>query len=53
MKRCNLKSRDEFINISNHGVKVDLFCGKQPSIIEKLIIIDRNGDEHIQLIRAK
>lgn len=53
MKAKGFKTRDEFINFSNHGVTVDQYCGKQPTIIEKRIIIDRNGDEYIQLIKAK
>lgn len=53
MKPKGFKTRDEFIHFSNHGVTVDPLCGKQPSIIEKRIVIDRNGEDHIQLIRAK
>lgn len=53
MKAKGFKTRDEFINFSNHGVTVDTFCGKRPTIIEKRITIDRNGNEHVQLIKAK
>lgn len=53
MKAKGFKTRDEFINFSNHGVTVDPYCGAKPTVIEKRIVIDRNGEEFVQLIKAK